>query len=106
MLKYNTLKEYDDLVERTCLTPDRPDIIALGLASEIGEVLQYIYKFARDNKEVDVAELIKELGDVLWGMAALAQVYGITLEQVMQTNMTKLEDRLARNVLRGSGDNR
>lgn len=47
-----------------------------------------------------------ELGDVLWYLTALADYYGYTLQDVINANVAKLNDRHARNMARGSGDNR
>ena len=52
-------------------------------------------------------EIGKELGDVLFYLTWVAQYHGLTLEEVKQMNIDKLEGRLARNgTLRGDGDNR
>lgn len=85
---------------------------ALGLAGETGEVLEKIKKMIRDKNGVfhatpeDIAELKKELGDVLWYLSAIAFYNGIDLDDVATTNLNKLEDRQARDKIHGSGDNR
>ena len=48
----------------------------------------------------------KELGDVLWYVSALARDLDITLEDVANANLKKLEDRKNRNKIKGSGDDR
>jgi len=50
--------------------------------------------------------LKKELGDVLWYLSAIASDLDISLEDVARTNLKKLESRLIRNKIRGTGDNR
>ena len=47
-----------------------------------------------------------ELGDVLWYISALADDLGVTLEEVAQANVDKLQSRMARNKIKGDGDNR
>lgn len=99
---------------------------ALGLAEEAGEVAGKIAKYIRKNSgqtptntydangsapERDAdrefrKDLSKELGDVCWMVAELCTVYGLDLEEVMEENIAKLNDRKARGVIDGSGDNR
>lgn len=82
----------------------------LGLCGESGEVAEKVKKLFRDgNGEVTPevrAALIKELGDVLWYLAATADDIGVDLDEVAQTNLEKLASRRARGTLSGSGDNR
>lgn len=47
-----------------------------------------------------------EAGDVLWQLAGLCHVMGWDLEMVAQENLEKLQDRQARQVIIGDGDNR
>ena len=82
----------------------------LGLAGESGEVAEKIKKLIRDKKgkisAPDKQELAKELGDVLWYLANLATEFGLSLEQIAQKNLIKLNSRKRRNQLHGQGDNR
>lgn len=48
----------------------------------------------------------KELGDVMWMVAGLADEFGWSLEDVCHENLRKLADRQKRGVVDGSGDNR
>lgn len=83
---------------------------ALNLTGEAGEVTSKLSHVLRDDKgrinDEMKEELKKELGDVLWNVATLAYHLGFTLEEVMQGNISKLEDRKRRGVLYGQGDNR
>ena len=85
---------------------------ALKLAGEAGEVAEKIGKLMRDGlpKEVTPYEwrqnLEKELGDVLWYVAAIATEIGSSLQDVAKENLKKLEGRAARGTLKGSGDDR
>ena len=51
-------------------------------------------------------EIAKEIGDVLWFCAALANDIGFDLETIGQMNYDKLYSRKKRGMLHGSGDNR
>lgn len=52
------------------------------------------------------AEIAKEVGDVLWYVATMANDLGISLESIAEMNIEKLKSRKARGVIGGSGDNR
>ncbi len=85
---------------------------ALGLAGEAGEVAEKIKKQLRDKggvqslTEADIDALKKELGDVLWYIAVLADDLGLELDAIATANLEKLTSRKARGKLGGSGDNR
>lgn len=83
---------------------------ALGLNGEAGEVADKIKKLYRDRDGViddEVKESIKkELGDVMWYIARLADDLDITLEDVVELNYQKLSSRKERGTLHGDGDNR
>jgi len=82
----------------------------LGLAGESGEVAEKIKKVIRDKGGVvdaETKELIqKELGDVLWYVSQLATELELSLDDVAEKNIEKLYDRLERDKIKGSGDNR
>ena len=78
----------------------------LGLVGEAGEVAEKVKKYLRDNSKVSQKEIVKELGDVVFYATALSNYFYSNLEEVMQVNMDKLDDRAKRGVIRGSGDNR
>ncbi len=60
-----------------------------------------------DTKAADLRTgLIKEAGDVLWYLDAIATEAGTTLEEVALLNAEKLNDRAARGVIKAEGDNR
>lgn len=78
-----------------------------GLPGEAGEVCSLRAKAVRDGRKVDYdQEMKKELGDVLWFVAALAADHGFTLADVANANIHKLQSRKERGQLQGSGDNR
>ncbi len=106
------LCEYHAAARSTAIYPESARVMypALGLAGEVGEVCEKIKKVVRDGNGAFTAEkkqeIIKELGDVLWYVANLAEDLGSDLECVAIANVQKLQSRKARGVLQGSGDNR
>lgn len=87
---------------------------AMGLAGEAGEAIDKVKKIWRNQGLTSAAgysaeqrkELAKEIGDVLWYISATAFEMGYSLEDIAQMNLAKLEDRTARGVVKGEGDNR
>jgi NTP pyrophosphatase (non-canonical NTP hydrolase) len=77
---------------------------------EVGEIQGKIKKILRDQggnvTEENKEDLKKELGDVLWYVAAMCSELGLSMDDVAKTNIDKLFSRKERNVLTGSGDNR
>ena len=82
----------------------------LGLVGETGEIAEKFKKIYRDRKGVftaeDEKEMTKELGDVLWYMSVICTYLGISLQDVAELNIEKLQSRQKRGMLKGSGDNR
>lgn len=105
------IKEYSKFVEKMWFSgKDRPleegiTIASLGLAGETGEVMELLKKRLRDGK-YDQQNLKKELGDMLYYWCKVGAYFGITPEEIMQTNVEKLTSRALRGVMRGSGDDR
>ena len=107
-----TLEEYQAAALTTAVYPDKFRVIypALGMSGEAGEVADKVKKVIRDNDaaftDEKKREIAKEIGDVLWYCATLADDLGYSLEEVGRMNIAKLQSRLERGVLGGSGDNR
>lgn len=82
----------------------------LGLVNEAGEVAGKIKKIFRDKNgvigEAEREALKAELGDVLWYLAQTCTELEISLDEVAESNLTKLLDRQARGKIHGDGDNR
>lgn len=102
-----TAQDYQLLLNKYDVSEGTLWYYALGLAGESGEVVDKIKKFYRDGTDEQFkTRIINELGDALWYLTRIATWFGSDLEEVMAANIRKLEDRLTRNVLHGSGDNR
>jgi NTP pyrophosphatase (non-canonical NTP hydrolase) len=105
--------DYQRAAMRTARDKDAPDEfmhLVLGLVGEAGEIAEKVKKWVRDDNSdlarLDRDDMAKELGDVLWYSAVLAEFLGFSLNDVAQRNVDKLADRQRRSVLGGSGDNR
>ena len=91
----------------------------IGLCGESGELAEKVKRLIRDDEmpldesfnttEIDAEtrhDIARELGDVLFYVAMIADDIDYTLSEIAQINIEKLTDRKARGHLRGSGDNR
>lgn len=82
----------------------------LGLVGESGEVAEKFKKLIRDKKghisAEDKADILKELGDILWYVNAVAHLLDSSLEEVAAHNIEKVLSRKQRGATTGSGDNR
>ncbi len=106
-------EEYEKLAAETAIYPDRGKNLiypVLGLSGESGEVAEKVKKLIRDkNYSIDtefIDSIKKELGDVLWYVAAICFELGISMEDVAKTNIEKLALRKSRNKIHGEGDDR
>lgn len=108
-----SFSQYETEASKTAVYPYRGMNITyatLGLCGESGEVAEKVKKLIRDNggtitEEFQMA-MRKELGDVLWYLAAVAYECRITLTSIATENINKLKSRQDRDVLHGNGDNR
>ena len=86
---------YTDFTRKTARYPKRreKEYLMLGLMNEAGEVGGAFKKEIRDR--IDNTELIiDEMGDVLWYLTRLCDVYNIKLSELMANNMDKLFNRM------------
>jgi NTP pyrophosphatase (non-canonical NTP hydrolase) len=103
--------DYQDQANDLAIYPHEARLVypALGLTGEAGEVADKIKKIIRDKRTLYVlerTEIAKEVGDVLWYVAALARDLGVDMDTMAQMNLGKLRDRAKRGVIGGSGDSR
>lgn len=93
---------YQSLAARTLI--DRPDAQysdndimvvwnAIGLAGEAGEVAELVKKGIFHQHGLDKRKMYKELGDVLWYVAALCTKLDFDMGDIMQANIDKLRER-------------
>lgn len=107
-----TMNEYQNKAKLTAIYPKESGIVytALGLNGEAGEVAEKVKKMLRDNNGELTDEIknsiVNELGDVLWYLANLSNELGVTLQSVGEINIKKLQSRMDRDQIKGSGDER
>jgi len=91
------LDEYQELALRTAghHESERKVLIytALGLTGESGEVAEIIKKAFFHGHPLDREALHKELGDVLWYLAVMADGLGFSLDEIASANVAKLRAR-------------
>ncbi len=104
--------------EITC-EGDLAPVVTEALQMAIGSlaVLETLKKAVRDDgivvttvgmplSTVKIEHIAKELGDVLWYLAAVAEENGFALSQIGAKNIEKLRHRRVAGTLQGSGDDR
>lgn len=69
--------------------------MAIGISGESGELLDAIKKRAVYRKELDRENVIEELGDLEFYLEGIRQGLGVTREQCIDANITKLSKRYA-----------
>ena len=88
---------YPLLVEKTRrsdLSVDEQMINAsLGLAGEVGEVVDIVKKHMYQGHELEIEELLDELGDVMYYLYWLCMLFQIDFSEVCFNNMNKLTKR-------------
>lgn len=127
----DSLDEYQRRTQDTAVYPDQGTFggamyAAMALNEEAGEVAGKVAKFIRKSSGWDalftygngsdfyneqypdefVLAVSKELGDVLYQVARVAEEFGLNLSDVATENIERLADRKKRDVIIGEGDNR
>lgn len=64
--------------------------MAVGVSGEAGELLDAIKKKAIYRKPLNVENVIEELGDIEFFLEGIRQGLGLTREQCLEANITKL----------------
>ena len=116
--RVDKLDEYQTRAMSTRLgSCDNVTYMAFGLVAEVGEFADKIAKWKRKKEayitadllvfdtwkmdEVDEkrAELMKELGDVLWFVAGIADRFGYSLSEIAEMNLEKLAGRKSKGTI-------
>ena len=100
-----TLNDYQIDAMNLRLPSATSEYALYGLAGEVGELFSLLAKSIRDGRTFEHDLLIKkEIGDILWMLAAIAQDNGYTLDDIALSNLHKLYARRDKGTLQGSGD--
>ena len=87
---------YDQFV-KLLLKPDtfnqQVNHAALGVCGEAGELADCIKKHIHYGAPLDHKNLIEELGDLRFYMQAIQNIFGITEQEILQSNADKLAER-------------
>ncbi len=93
----NTFDEYTRAANRTIdgnqSEKERLLNAALGLAGEVGEVVEHIKKYCFHSKPLDAQKLAYEAGDVQWYLNLLAETINVSLRRIAEMNIHKLAIR-------------
>lgn len=88
------MNEYQLLATRTAAKHDNELVnYGLGIAGEAGEVADLIKKAMFHGHVIDQLEVKKELGDVLWYLVNIARLAGLSLDEIAEANISKLQKR-------------
>ena len=89
-------REYQEQARRTqnpALSPrDQLEHALWGLSAEVGEVLG-LHQKTHQGHAMDAVKLRKEIGDVLWFVGELCDVYGFDMGAIAEENIAKLKRR-------------
>ena len=66
---------------------------AIGMCGEAGEVSELVKKYEYHGHAIDTEHLARELGDVLWYVSYMADLFGYSLGEIMEMNQDKLAKR-------------
>lgn len=66
---------------------------AIGMCGEAGEVSELVKKYEYHGHAIDTEHLARELGDVLWYVSYMANLFGYSLGKIMAMNQEKLAKR-------------
>lgn len=91
------IKEYCEKVENTRarlanIGADNVHML-FGMLTEIGELTDAFKKQMAYGKDVDWVNVKEEVGDLMWYIAGFCNINGFDLEEILETNVKKLQAR-------------
>lgn len=100
------------LYHETQMTPlfSKISYLYMGLNGEVGELGEKLKKLIRDKEclvsDQDNQLLKKECADILWYYIAILSELGFSFDEIMEISLEKIQGRIERGTLQGSGDER
>lgn len=94
-----TIKEYQQQTSRTNATLDNSywHMTALhmlmGMMTEVGELTDQFKKNLAYGKDIDWVNVKEEIGDLMWYISEFANQHNFDLEEILATNIAKLQKR-------------
>ena len=85
-----------DVIDGFGVSPERVLTAAIGISAEGGEFAEIVKKCIFQGKPMDddaQYHMKRELGDIMWYIAQACIALSISLEDVLDTNIQKLEAR-------------
>jgi len=85
-----------DVIDGFGVSPERIMTAAIGISAEGGEFAEIVKKCIFQGKPMDddaQYHMKRELGDIVWYVVQACIALGISLEDVIDTNIQKLEAR-------------
>jgi NTP pyrophosphatase (non-canonical NTP hydrolase) len=100
--------EYQEESRKTWIFDHNNDFMrsVLGICGEAGEIAEKVKKDLRGDYKLTPPEICKELGDLLYYIARVADYYKLDLHTIAVANIKKLQSRKERGKIKGNGDNR
>lgn len=76
---------------------------AMGIAGEMGEIVDPIKKWIFQGRELDREHLAEELGDIMWYIGLLCNTLDLNLYDITWDNKEKLKARYPEGFTKGGG---
>jgi len=93
-MKINDLDRYQLDAKEYATSHPSLDTLFIGLSSEVGELASERMKDLRSDRKDSTREaVVSEVGDILWYVSTISSAYGLSLSEIANYNLTKLQNR-------------
>lgn len=100
--------DFRSIAERMAHLPEimRLQHGAIGCATESAELLDAVKKHIFYGKELDAANIKEEVGDLLWYVAIICDVFDFDMQNILDINIAKLAARYPEKFTKDAAINR